>query len=138
MSVPDYFDTSTDEGRRAAARHRPDAKAWFGLPIPLVLGVGVGLLGFVITVSATTTRSVNDVVTVCRHTDFSAWLWAAATAVLGLVGLVHGMRQNPNWTAPRWALWAMVAAGAVMAVLHVLRGLGLIGDPCVDLIDIRP
>ncbi|MCT2007651.1 hypothetical protein M3C74_06090 [Micrococcus lylae] len=138
MSVPDYFDTSTDEGRRAAARHRPDGKAWFGLPIPLVLGVGVGLLGFVITVSATTTRSVNDVVTVCRHTDFSAWLWAAATAVLGLVGLVHGMRENPNWTAPRWALWAMVAACAVMAVLHVLRGLGLIGDPCVDLIGTRP
>lgn len=32
MSVPGHFDTSTGDGRRAAARHRPDAKAWFGLP----------------------------------------------------------------------------------------------------------
>ena len=41
-----------------------------------------------ITVESMTTRAVNGVVTECRHTDFSAWFWAAATAVLGLVGLV--------------------------------------------------
>lgn len=91
-----------------------------------------------ITVESMTTRAVNGVVTECRHTDFSAWFWAAATAVLGLVGLVQGTRENPNWTAPRWALWAMVAACAVMAVLHVLSGLGMIGDPCAELIGTRP
>ena len=140
MSVPDYFDSTVPAGgdRPGADQRAGQPPAWFGLPIPLVLGVAVGLVGFVITVDTLATTARNGVVTQCTHTDFSAWLWAAATAVVGAVGFVQALRRPGDWAAPRVLVWVMAAATALMAVLHLMRALGVIGDPCPGLLGTRP
>lgn len=106
------------------------------LPSPFRWGLGIGLVGFIVRMTSTSSRSVNGVVTECSFVDFAALLTAAACVLFAGVGAYEWRRQRrEHWTRTRPSPHGGLALGAVLvlvllAAVHLVRGLGMVGGPC--------
>lgn len=108
---------------------------WFGLPKPLVIGVGVAVIGMLFSMTISSSRSMNGVVTQCTYIDVGAFLVAIACAVLLLVGVTrwragHRRAGDGQQLASPALFYGLCALVALMTVVHVLRGFGVIGGIC--------
>ena len=84
------------------------------------------VLGFVINLTSTTSSSVNGVTT-CSHTDFAALALGALTLLVASVGLTRIRDLRPE--ALNLNIAVLVAAD-IIGIVHILRGIGIIGGPC--------
>ncbi|WP_092502216.1 hypothetical protein [Agrococcus jejuensis] len=92
----------------------------------------VSALGFVVSMSSTTMGSpaAAGTVTACSFLDLGPLVAAAGSVALTLVALGERRRQHVDARASvPWVLTG-VAVVAALAVVHVLRGLGVLGGPC--------
>jgi len=89
----------------------------------------IAALGFVVSFSWTQTSSI-DGVAACSFLDLGPIL--AALASLGLVGvaIAQQRRRHPNARVPMPWIVGGSALVAAIAVVHVLRGVGILGGPC--------
>ncbi|WP_068250153.1 hypothetical protein [Janibacter corallicola] len=100
------------------------------VPTPFWWGLGFGVLAFVVHISSSSSRRVNGVLTECSYTDYFAFIAAAACVGFGVVGLVKGLRASRDRSVHPVVLLALALVLAILAVVHVLRGIGMIGGPC--------
>lgn len=92
-------------------------------------GLAIGLLGFAVKFSWTSTRSQDGVLTSCSYFDLAGFLIAVG------LGICAWVTWSPTVQYPAVKPTAALRAGLVaillaLAVIHVLRGLGLILSPC--------
>jgi len=99
---------------------------WANLSGVAKAAVIFAVLGFVIALSSTSTSSINGVTT-CSHMNYGALLFGALAMMAGAAGLI-GLRDLPAET--RSLNIAVLVAADLVGVLHVLRGIGIIGGPC--------
>lgn len=84
------------------------------------------ILGFVISFTTLSTSSINGVRT-CSYMDYGALLFGALAMLSGSSGLM-GAR---NLAAEARNLNIAVCVGAdIVGVVHILRGIGMVGGPC--------
>lgn len=101
------------------------------LPASFLWGLGIGIVGFIISFRTTSTSSVNGEVTACSSMDLAALAWATLCVVCALAGIGRYRLQRPvDRAATRLMMLAVTAVLGLLAVIHVLRGLGMIGGPC--------
>lgn len=100
------------------------------VPTPLWWGLGFGIAAFVIHVSSSSSRTVNGVMTECSYTDYFAFIAAAACVGFGVAGLTKGRKAPKDRSVHPAVLLAFALVLAILAVVHVLRGIGMIGGPC--------
>lgn len=100
------------------------------LPQPLLWGLAVGVVAFVINATTYSSRSVNGVVTECSSFDFAALLAAVGCVGCAVVGLVQGLRGRREGSASTWLVLGVAAALVLLAGVHALRAVGTIGGPC--------
>ena len=113
---------------RDTNRYRTPARR--GFPVAYTIGIIAALAGFVISLSNTSTASVNGTVTSCTHQDLAP-LAAAVVIVIALIaGIITWVRQKPDQRANLVVMIVTPVALAAVAVIHVLRGLGVVGGPC--------
>lgn len=84
------------------------------------------VLGFVLSFTTLSTSSINGMST-CRYMDYGALLFGALAMLAGSSGLM-GVR---NLAAEARNLNIAVCIGAdIVGVVHILRGIGMVGGPC--------
>lgn len=120
---------TTDETPTQPTTNNPKA-----LPTPFWAGLVFGLLGFVISMSSSSSRTVNGEVVDCSYMDLFPLLAAVVVGVCAVaVGKAAFAKNNP-WSQlarpTRALVFGASAVLLVLAVVHVLRGLGMIGGPC--------
>lgn len=113
---------------------QPTTNSPTALPKPFWVGLAFALAAFVVHLSSTRTSGVNGVVVECSYMDYFALLAAVAVAVCAVaVAKAAFARHNP-WSKiarpTRGLLFGASAVLLVFAVVHVLRGLGMLGGPC--------
>ncbi len=92
----------------------------------VVKGAGIcALLGFVISLSSSSSSTVNGTTVSCSHFDLAAVFFGGMAIVLGGAGLRTDTFGVAN-TVPRIVSGVSIAVG----VLHLLRGFGVIFGPC--------
>ena len=120
---PDY----PAEHISAAAKRRPAKKSFPGGYIVALVAAAVG---FVLKLSSSTSETVNGEVVACSYFDVSPFLAAAVIVIAGIAGLVTWLRQPKG---DRFMPALMIVVPIILAlvtVVHVLRGLGIVGGPC--------
>lgn len=113
--------TTTANGYLTDLKFMPKAFWW---------GLGMGVAAFVISFNFGKTMKVNGVVTECSYTDVFALFAAAVCLVCAVVGLKHGFKAHPERSVHPAMLGSAALVVLVLAGIHVLRGLGMIGGPC--------
>lgn len=100
------------------------------VPSMLPVATVVGLIAFVVSIEASSVATVNGAVTACSYTDFAALGAAVLCGIAAVVGAIQRV-SNP-WThrAAWWLVGAFVAVDLLLAGIHVLRGLGVVGGIC--------
>jgi hypothetical protein len=107
----------------------PAAETWRqALTVQHLVGVVAGVLGFVVGVTAESRDVVDGVVVSCTSLD-----WGALIA--GTVGILAGTMATARTihrpTADhRVLLFAVAIAVQLVGMVHVARGLGIIGGSC--------
>lgn len=118
----------------AASSPAPRSIGWFGLPRTLVIGLAVGVLGFLFSFTIYQSTSDDGAVLTCTSIDIGAFMVAIACLVLGVVAAVQRSRQHGSAPSARQAPAAVfVALTAVLGLLcaaHVVRGIELFGGRC--------
>lgn len=84
------------------------------------------ILGFVIAITSTSSTSINGV-SDCSHVNYGALAFGALAMMAGSAGLM-GLRDLPA-EARNLNIVALVGAD-LLGVLHLLRGIGMVGGPC--------
>lgn len=100
------------------------------LPRPLLWGLGIGLVAFVVSMTTYSSRSVNGVVTECSSFDVAALLAAVACLGCAVGGVVQQVRGPRGGAASTWLVLGVAAGLVVLAGVHALRAVGTIGGPC--------
>jgi hypothetical protein len=100
--------------------------SWSTTPAVIRFAGVAAILGFVVTIESTSSRTINGRLAECSYTNFGALLLGALALVAGLVGVVAARKIVEQ----RTVLMAIAAGSALIGVLHILRGLGSIGGPC--------
>lgn len=104
--------------------------AWAKLPVGLWVGLAAALVGFVFRFSFSSTATTNGVITQCTYYDVGAVLAAIVCFIGAVAGLIAWLRHPAeNRLSPALVL-PIAAVIALIGVVHVLRGLGMIGGPC--------
>lgn len=104
------------------------------LPTAYRWGLGVGLVAFVVKVTTMTSHSVNGEIVECSYLDYFGFVAAAVLVGCAVLGIKRSRAMWTSWTSrvvPSTPL--VVGATAVLlllAVVHLLRGLGMIGGAC--------
>lgn len=98
------------------------------LPKPLLWGAGVGLIAFVVQMRSTSTKAVNGVVTECSTMDVAALLAAIVCLGCGVAGLLQLRKRSLR--VNRLLVLGLSLVLVLLAGVHVLRGVGMIGGPC--------
>lgn len=95
---------------------------------PTKWAVALAALGFFISFSTTSTRSINGVAT-CTHYDYAAIVLGGLTLLIASIGEVRALQSNEN------RVLNLSASGGSFLIggYHLARGLGLIGGPCAGL-----
>lgn len=84
------------------------------------------VLGFVIAITSTSTTSVNGVAD-CSYANYGALVFGALAMMAGSAGLM-GLRDLP--AEARTLNIAVLVGADLLGVLHLLRGIGMVGGPC--------
>lgn len=84
------------------------------------------VLGFVISFTSLSTTSINGVST-CSYMDYGALLFGALAMLAGSAGVMGVRGLAPD---VRNLNLAICVAADVVGVVHILRGIGMIGGPC--------
>lgn len=86
------------------------------------------ILGFLLSFSTTNTSSINGVTT-CSYMNYGALIFGVLAILAGGSGLASarglGETQALNM--------GICAVGLAIGVLHVLRGIGMVGGPCAGM-----
>ncbi|MGH1415489.1 MAG: hypothetical protein ACRBB0_18520 [Pelagimonas sp.] len=85
----------------------------------------VAVLGFAIKLTSTGTVSANGT-TVCTHMDFAALCLGGLTMALASTGIFKARDLETGRALNLWLCLTAVAVG----LLHLVRGLGIVGGPC--------
>lgn len=111
--------------------HRQDPTSpWKRIPLGLWIGLIAALVGYVLSVTYQSTASTNGVITQCTYYDFGA-MAAAAVCVAGVgAGLISWMRRSPETRISGAVMAGLAVVVGLFGVIHVLRGLGMIGGVC--------
>lgn len=89
-------------------------------PLAWRIAVGIGVLGWFLTLGWSTTTNVNGA-TDCDGTDLGPLIVAAVVAVLAIVGWRQTRRGHPATRLPSRLAAGGLAVLAALAVVHVLR-----------------
>ncbi|MGO1976756.1 hypothetical protein [Brachybacterium tyrofermentans] len=100
------------------------------IPPALYTGLAIGVLGFVVSLSSTTTSEVNGIQTACSYQDYGAMIAAALCLVCAVSGIVQRRKHPYQYPVQQWIVHALAGVLAVLAVVHALRGFAVIGGPC--------
>ncbi|MGP9683345.1 hypothetical protein [Brachybacterium sp. AOP3-A1-3] len=100
------------------------------IPAALYTGLVIGVLGFVVSISSTATTTVNGVQTTCSYQDYGAMIAAAVCLVCAVAGIVQRRKHPYQYPVKQWIVIALAGVLTVLAVVHALRGLAVIGGPC--------
>lgn len=100
------------------------------LPTPLLWGLGIGPVAFVVNLSSSSSKSVNGVVTECSYFDAAAMVAAAVCVGCAGFGVVQWVRKRHEYAINHWMVIGAAAVLVLLAGIHVLRGLGMVGGPC--------
>ena len=82
------------------------------------------VLGFVLTVQTTSLDGDG-----CRYTDYGALVFGAMTAVLAGLSLRSAVAGDAAAFRPE-SVRVVGIAGLVVALIHLLRGFGILFGPC--------
>ncbi|WP_299938336.1 hypothetical protein [uncultured Pelagimonas sp.] len=85
----------------------------------------VAALGFVLRFTSTGTAEVDGQIS-CTHVDFAALCLGGIAMALGGVGTFKARDLEVGAKTNIWLCLMVVAIG----LLHLMRGLGLVGGPC--------
>lgn len=100
--------------------------SWSSLSGASKAALVLAILGFVISFTTLSTSSVNGVST-CSYMDYGALVFGALAMLAGSAGVMRVRDLAPD--ARSLNLVVCVAADGV-GVLHILRGIGMVGGPC--------
>ena len=110
----------------APAQSTPSLKA---VPNAFWVGLAIGLLGFFVKLSETSTQIHNGEVISCSSVDLAGFFVAIGLAVCAWVTWSPTVQRLAD--KPPVALRAgLVAVLLALAAVHVLRGFGLFLSPC--------
>ena len=84
------------------------------------------ILGFVVSFTTLSTSSINGIQT-CSYMDYGALLFGALAMLAGSSGLMRVRDLAPDI---RNLNLAICAAADIVGVVHILRGIGMVGGPC--------
>lgn len=105
---------------------------WLGLPPTLLISLGLAIVGMVFSFNIYSSQSHNGVVTQCTSINIGAFL--VIIACLVLVGVAMGQRRSAARAGAQIASPALyggaIALVILLCVVHVFRGLGMIGGAC--------
>lgn len=100
------------------------------VPTPLYVGLAIGLLGFFVSLSSMSSQSINGEMTMCSYQDYGAMIAGVLCLVCAGMGIQRRRKSPYKFPVAHWIVYALAAVLVVLAVVHVLRGLGMIGGPC--------
>jgi len=86
------------------------------------------VLGFALSFTSTNTSSINGVVT-CSYMNYGALAFGALAILAGAGGLMTARSLGDT----RGLNLGIGALGLAFGVLHIARGLGMVGGPCAGL-----
>ncbi len=95
------------------------------LPPAIQWGAIAAVLGFVISLSSTSSSSSNGITTSCNHFDIAAVVFGLVAIGCGAVGITK-LQTLESKGLPG----GLIAAAIVLGVVHLLRGFGVILAPC--------
>lgn len=84
------------------------------------------VLGFVISFTSTSQSTINGVST-CSHMDFAALILGGMTMLAASAGL---LRIRDAAAETRTLNLAILVVADIVGVVHILRGIGMVGGPC--------
>lgn len=117
-----------------ASTSPPQSFGWFGLPRTLIIGLVVGVLGFLFSFTIYQSSSDDGVVLTCISINIGAFMVAIACLVLAVVAITqrsHQRRTAPSASqAPAAVFFALTAVLGLLCAAHVVRGLELFGGRC--------
>lgn len=90
----------------------------------------VSVLGFVVSLSSSSTVTTNGVVTSCSTFDLAPLLAAGVSLVLAIAAYGERRRKHVDARLPMPWMHGITALVTALAVVHVLRALGVIGSAC--------
>ncbi|MEL6890209.1 MAG: hypothetical protein AAFP84_01330 [Actinomycetota bacterium] len=100
--------------------------SWAATPSAIKAAGIAAVLGFFVSCSSTV-RTNTAAGSTCSHTDVGALVAGVTAVVCGVIGVALCARR----TQPDRSLLLAVSIGAVaLGVVHVLRGLSVVGGPC--------
>ncbi|MGO2822517.1 MAG: hypothetical protein ACTIA5_17105 [Brachybacterium tyrofermentans] len=100
------------------------------IPRATYIGLVIGALGFVVSLSSTTSSTVNGVQTACSYQDYGAMIAAALCLVCAVAGIVQRRKHPYQYPVQQWIVYVLAGVLTVLAVVHALRGFAVIGGPC--------
>ncbi|GAA1485967.1 hypothetical protein [Brachybacterium fresconis] len=99
------------------------------VPVPLFVGLGVGLLGFFVQFTSWTTSTMGGVET-CTYHDYAAMIAAVVCLLCAGIGISRRVSQPRRYPIRQWVVHLMAGVLVLLAVVHALRGFGIIGGIC--------
>jgi hypothetical protein len=104
--------------------------AWFtALPRATKATIICGILGWILDLSFSSQTTANGVVTSCSHFGLGAVAFGVGGLVTGAQSMVLGLRDRVSeGLKPR--VIGIGIGGVAMALVHLLRGFGVILGPC--------
>ncbi len=100
------------------------------VPTPLYVGLGIGLLGFFVKITSLATSTVNGQIQSCSYVDYGAMLVAVACLLCGGLGIARRRSRPFSHPVHPGVVYALAGVLVVFAVIHLLRGFGVIGGLC--------
>lgn len=109
------------------------ASIWTTTPRAWKAALAIALFFQVCSLSSSNRITVNGVVTDCRYLDYGKLVAALVVVALLVLGWLAHREENPR--LPTGLAVGLVTVTALLAVVLVLRGLGLLMDPCDDIME---
>lgn len=100
--------------------------SWKNTPAAIRTALISAVLGFVVSCSSSSTRTVNGRLTECSYFDAGAALFGAVAIIAGLIGVAAAWKRTDD--KPLMLVISIVST--CVGVIHILRGIGVIGGPC--------
>lgn len=104
-------------------RQASQGNAWQRLPGAFKVGIIASLVGFFVSLSSSSSRTVNGDVVSCSYLDVAAFIFAAIAA-----GCAVGTLMDKR--SPMGLRVGLAGVLLALGVIHVLRGLGILNGPC--------
>jgi hypothetical protein len=102
--------------------------SWSSLTGQSKAAIIFAILGFVLSFTSTNTSSINGVVS-CSYMNYGALLFGALAILAGAGGLMTARSLGDT----RSLNLAVSGIGLALGVLHIGRGLGMVGGACAGL-----